>query len=116
MAVEVRTDETEVPWEQAPLRVFGIATWRTGFSWPACRVDDYFPFIDSIVPRSPENRMIPSVVEDERIRRWRPFRDRAEREYWQRRVGDAADLLSEEPLPLPKGRLRDPDATTIPWS
>lgn len=98
---EIETAGTEVRWDDAPLRVFGIATWSTGFSWPACRIESPIPFIEAIVPRSPENRMIPAVVSEERIRLWRPFRDTAEREYWQRRVGDAADLMTEAPLPAP---------------
>ena len=89
-----------VPWDEAPLRVFGIATWSTGFSWPACRIECAIPTYEAIVPRTAANRMsIPRVVEEERIRRWRPFRDRSERELWQRRIGDAADLMSEAPLP-----------------
>lgn len=91
----------EVRWDDAPLRVFGIAIWSTGFFWPACRIESPLPFIEAIVPRSPENRMIPAVVSEERIRRWRPFRDLAEREHWQRRMGDAADLMSEGALAPP---------------
>ena len=89
-----------VPWDEAPLRVFGIATWSTGFSWPACRIECAIPIYEAIVPRTHANRMsIPTIVEEERIRRWRPFRDTGERELWQRRIGDAADLMSEAPLP-----------------
>lgn len=89
-----------VLWDKAPLRVYGIATWRTGFSWPACRIECAIPTYEAIVPRTHGNRMsIPRVVEEERIRCWRPFRDKTEREHWQLRIGDAADLMSEAPLP-----------------
>lgn len=87
-----------VPWDRAPLRVFGIATWSTGFSWPACRIECAIPTFEALVPRTHAHLIsIPSVVEEERIRTWRPFLDEREREHWQRRIGDAADLMSEGP-------------------
>jgi hypothetical protein len=116
MADQPEAGGAEVRWDDAPLRVYGIATWSTGFSWPACRIDGPLPFIESIVPRPAGYRMIPGVVSDERARRWRPFRDRAEREYWQRRVGDTADLLTEGPLEPPRAYMPNPTAKTIPWS
>ncbi len=116
MVDEVQADLAEVRWDAAPLRVFGIATWSTGFSWPACRIDGPLFFIESIVPRPAGYRMIPGVVSDERARRWRPFRDQAEREYWQRRVGDAADLLTEGPMEPPQAYERNSARKTIPWS
>lgn len=116
MADQPETNGGDMRWVDAPLRVYGIATWSTGFSWPACRIDGPLLFIESIVPRPAGYRMIPGVVSDERARRWRPFRDRAEREYWQRRVGDAADLMTEGPLEPPRAFKPDPMAKTIPWS